>query len=172
MNETLHLCQHGLLGDLEKIPTRTILNTLDDDGNNALLCAAANPNSDCLRFVLNLGAKALWISNINGEGPLHIAARENLPQNIELLLEKKLFDIDNRDSCGRTPLHLAVLHNSADAVDCLLGFGASPSSKDNNTYSPGTPANSLFIRTEDTRTLVEIFLRRGFSSELALAAAE
>lgn len=56
----------------------------------------------------------------DGQTPLHMAARLNLPQAIEYLLMNKNLNPTIKDKQGNTALHLAVTTNSLDAALILL----------------------------------------------------
>ena len=66
----------------------------------------------------------------NGFTPLHIAAQQNDPTMLLLLLEygagggKQATHIDVRNNAGDTPLHVACIHNSVLAATCLINSGS------------------------------------------------
>ncbi|KAJ8687173.1 hypothetical protein QAD02_022967 [Eretmocerus hayati] len=55
--------------------------------------------------------------------PLHIAARNNNSDIVEVLVENG-FRVDCKDGCGRTPLHLASLHWNTGVIDTLIEFNS------------------------------------------------
>ena len=61
-------------------------------------------------------------------GVLATVSPEKRYRNLELLLNLGA-DLEQRDECGRTPLHLAVLLEDLKAVDVLLGGGCNPRAK-------------------------------------------
>ena len=61
---------------------------------------------------------------VHGIRPLHIAASQNHPQAVRILLEAGRADADATDSAGRTALHIAAIGDAADAASTLLEAGA------------------------------------------------
>lgn len=101
-----------------------------------------NPHSPLEFLILNRDAESIKLrlasGNVNtgrvskgpaGDGPLHcaaIACQTKTPASAKVaykILDDLLeagFDVDARNDLGRTPLHLAVLHCSAEAVKRIL----------------------------------------------------
>lgn len=75
--------------------------------------------------------------------PLHIAVRRS-PVIVEKLL---LFGacIDAKNSCGKTPLHMACIHNEREVVAILLQFGADINVSCNSRRVPLDYINSLYV---------------------------
>lgn len=67
--------------------------------------------------------------NIYGESPLHIAAKMNRPDLIQLFIEEFEADIEARDSMGKTPLMTACLSKNdhkpnIEVINMLINQGA------------------------------------------------
>lgn len=61
--------------------------------------------------------------NSKGFSPLHEAARGDLPDVVEALIESGA-EIEMKNHAGETPLTLAVRYSKVDAVDVLCNAGA------------------------------------------------
>lgn len=79
----------------------------------ALEIAATRGNSDTMTLLLDAGATA----------SLTFAARSGSASAVSLLLERGA-DIEAKDECGHTALHIAVLGHYPEIVHCLLKSGA------------------------------------------------
>ena len=67
------------------------------------------------------------------------------------------FPVDSRDATNKTPLMIAACHGELQAVECLVGKGASPSLEDNDGW------NSLHwaSRTGNTHIIELLLLTHG-----------
>ena len=87
-----------------------------------------------------------------GETPLHFMAYLGDSDAIRLLVENGS-NISAIDNFGNTPLHMAVRHRQAHAVDQLLTFGADPKIKNAENHTPENiahidnyqPTRKLFV---------------------------
>lgn len=122
------------------------VNTVDEtDGLNGLHILGLKSRKgesktlDIAKLFIERGA-ALDAKDIQGNTPLHTAAKEGLVDLCGLLidhaekLQKSLVNCPN--SKGSTPLHLAAQEGQGDVVELLLGRGAKPNVKDNNFWLP------------------------------------
>lgn len=64
------------------------VNKADNDGNTALMNAAAGPNTEALELLLSK-VKDINVQNAKGESALSIAIQSGTPKAVELLLNKK-----------------------------------------------------------------------------------
>eukprot|EP00968_Pinguiococcus_pyrenoidosus_P021163 scaffold2686_cov167-Pinguiococcus_pyrenoidosus.AAC.2 len=74
--------------------------------------------------------------------PLHIAAADNRNKIVQFIVKYinegyiKDFGVDEKDSKGRTPLHVALQNKAEAAAECLLRRGASATVADNSGRTP------------------------------------
>ncbi|KAL0209433.1 hypothetical protein RCL1_007801 [Eukaryota sp. TZLM3-RCL] len=93
-------------------------------------CLHLSVESGCIEttnYLLSLNnSKLNSIRTVNGRSPLHVALKKNLDQNfdlqksleiVKLLMQK--FDINEPDSNGLTPFHLAIGSNFYEILDLL-----------------------------------------------------
>lgn len=133
---------------------REILNTQNDDGNNALHLAVLNRNAEIVKAV----AKSCIECNIRnkyGYAPLHLAVLAGDEEISLILLKEAKADINVTDKIGATPLILAAKNNLKEMVDFLLKNGANPKKTDNNGkdykfYMPASDIKELKIEAEPT----------------------
>jgi ankyrin repeat protein len=72
-------------------------------------------------------------------GPIHDAARKGDVKKVNALLHADPNIVNDRDSNGDTPLHVAALHNQLAIAQSLLQAGAEVNAK--NSYGAFTPAD-------------------------------
>lgn len=91
-------------------------------------------NRDTLRLISLLEIDAdIDKKDDMGVTPLHIAAREDYQEGLELLLERGA-DVNVQSMYGATPLHYGI--KSCDVVKALLNKGASPNYSDKFGETP------------------------------------
>ena len=159
-------CLSGTDKELSVFTKRQIAKTPD-----AINFAAANPNPSCLQFIL--GHRSTWSKfqlKRLPEGPVHAAARANLPANIELLLQFKAAEVNDRchSSPGETALHIAFSSKRSKAARCLLRHGADPLIEDDNGM---TPLHLILGPSRVDKNLEKVVLDHGFLPQLATIAA-
>lgn len=96
-----------------------LVNCKNKDGWNSLHLAGRQGNCDIFKLLLNFGAE--YTKTKNGRTPLHIAA---LHQNLGIINLMSIRDINEKDNCGNTALHEAVLGKSIEICDFLIDQGA------------------------------------------------
>lgn len=128
---------------------------LDSRGDTALISAAGHP--DVVSFLLSQGANPR-LKNARGSTVLHASAC--WPPCLELLLPLGL-PLDEPDSEGDAPIHLAAQGGSADAVRILTQAGANLNARN----SAGASALHRIFDSDEFRPDVE------FPVFLALVAA-
>jgi ankyrin repeat protein len=72
-------------------------------------------------------------------GPIHDAARKGDAKKVKALLQADAKIVNDRDSNGDTPLHVAALHNQLAIAQVLLEAGADVNAK--NSYGAFTPGD-------------------------------
>lgn len=89
-----------------------------------------------MKSLLTAGA-SVTVSDVYGFFPLHYLASKRFSSVGIRLLVSQGSDVNKRNAFkGRTPLHLAVESDNQDAIHTLLGCGANPFIKDNDSESP------------------------------------
>ncbi|XP_030849658.1 serine/threonine-protein phosphatase 6 regulatory ankyrin repeat subunit A-like [Strongylocentrotus purpuratus] len=107
----------------------------DNDGDSLVHVASLGGGLETLKFVLDLEGMSKLISSKNNVGqiPLHSAAKVGNIDCVELLLaqdtrqedgEDSCFLVDEQDSQGKTPLHLAVEGGFSPVIEALIEAGA------------------------------------------------
>ncbi|KUL86888.1 hypothetical protein ZTR_05366 [Talaromyces verruculosus] len=106
------------------------INLQNTVGETALHLAELEYNSRLSSVLLNESAD-VSVTDMFGNTPLHYAARcsEDVDTKITDLLAQNAF-IEARDEKGRTPLHLALLEGTTNAVDTLIRHKADFQTKD------------------------------------------
>eukprot|EP00930_Biecheleria_cincta_P031219 TRINITY_DN21673_c0_g1_i1.p1 TRINITY_DN21673_c0_g1~~TRINITY_DN21673_c0_g1_i1.p1 ORF type:complete len:912 (-),score=231.28 TRINITY_DN21673_c0_g1_i1:227-2908(-) len=107
---------------------RADINFKDSSGWTPLTMATFVGRRDCVEFLLKQsghGSKKLRldIKNRTGRTALHIAARKDLVDIIELLV-KNSASPDIKDPDGWTPVHHACFHGNSASVALLVSLGA------------------------------------------------
>jgi ankyrin repeat protein len=95
-----------------------------DKGESPLMLAAIKGQFDLCQQLIARGADV----NKTGWTPLHYAASGGMSAVIQLLLDHYAY-IDAESPNGSTPLMMAAMYGSADAVKTLLSAGADPTVK-------------------------------------------
>lgn len=133
---------------------REVLNTQNDDGNNALHLAVLNRNAAIVKSVAKSGIECN-VRNKNGYAPLHLAVLASDEEIASILLKDAGADINVTDNTGATPLILAAKNNLVEMVDFLLKKGADARKTDNNGknykfYMPASDIKELKIEAKPT----------------------
>ena len=122
---------------------------LGDDGVRSLMLfeAAQEGNEALVGRLLDQGTRANQTHNRNWTA-LHVAASQNFPSIVSLLLEKGRADVDKRNEDGKTALALATENGHEDVVKVLLRRGANT-----GKYDPGV--NTAFnLASKSIKTLL------------------
>jgi ankyrin repeat protein len=141
-NTLLHL-EAGTYGELYMLRLLLACNAYVDVTNlarNTALHEAFNRGDEALvkiQLLIDHGADPSC-PNIDGDTPLHLAARTGpQPDLTKLLLENEV-DVNARDAKGNTALHIAItnLERSKDVVQVLLAHHADPNIRNFHGDSP------------------------------------
>jgi ankyrin repeat protein len=98
------------------------INTLDENGETALMYSVSGGHDDISRFLLDKGAAVDALSS-SGETALFYAALKERPSAARLLLERGA-KINAKNANGDTPLMIATSHGSLETAKILLDKGA------------------------------------------------
>ena len=115
-------------------------NPIDFQGVNPLMYATQMCESDNLLEMLieaNAGLDLHTQFDHRGETALHIAARKNQTKNMQVIFNKvSNVNIDMEDTTRKTPLAVACLCNSLDAVRFLISTKANIHARDKDGMFP------------------------------------
>lgn len=107
---------HGAVISLLEEDSRT----LDSSGNNQLMLAAREGDTELVRKILEKGRVGINAKNHDGQTALHLAARFGHANVVRLLLNTDGVDVNAYDNSGDTPLHFAARNGHIDMVRLLL----------------------------------------------------
>lgn len=115
------------------------INARDDNGNTALIQATIYKNIAICRLLLESGATDDGSELCQGRGvllvssALHLAVEmPSFSQSLIELMLKKCSNINDRNSCGRTAIHLVMTHQNYAVVKLLIRYGADLNAQDRN----------------------------------------
>lgn len=149
----------------------------DDNNNNAapmsLHEAAANPNSEILRNLLQNHPDVNVRRELDGATPLHIAAFTGQRGNVKLLLQAGA-EVNCKNKQGASPLHFASLKDFTKVSELLINAGAFIDDQVGNHMTPlHTAARQAHFGS--VRLLLErgasIDIQSGISGKTALYVA-
>ena len=106
---------------------RIVLNSQNGDYDTALSLAVRNNNLLVIELLVEAGA-SLELADKTGKAPLHFAAIMHTPQTLITLLNKitsmendmQNILLNQKERCGLTPLHMAVITKKYTSVEILL----------------------------------------------------
>ncbi|KAJ0988846.1 hypothetical protein J5N97_007202 [Dioscorea zingiberensis] len=132
---------HGLRSKLEENPS--LLNAWSSFAlQTSLHLAAGHNKSRIVKFLLEWKSTPkieLEATNLFGETPLHMAAKDGSNESIQILLEHGAL-LEAKTKNGMTPLHLAVSYaqrtDSCDTVNTLLEHNADCNAADDDHWTP------------------------------------
>ena len=137
---------------LERIKQKD-LNMRDKQGNTPLYAALTVNNNECAWLLIEAGAD-IHAKNENSQTMLHGAAAASNAEIMKFLLSNGFKDkINEKDSKGKTPLHIACEEvKGYTCVRMLLDAGANPNMKTPNGL---TPLHYAGWKTEHIRLLLK-----------------
>ncbi|KAJ8985951.1 hypothetical protein NQ317_010709 [Molorchus minor] len=128
LNKTTGLLISSFLGKTNilnaTVKAGASVNSTDNYGRSALHLAAYTGRHECVKLLLDHGAKVDAWDDKNQVTPLHCAAAMGHLSCLKLLV-KQGADI-NAGLCNRSPLHYAVQSSAVECVRVLLEHNASP----------------------------------------------
>lgn len=139
----------GKLGSIQKLlDLDSDIDAVDNSGWTALHYSILAPNGiHVIKKLLDSGAK--FLPDLKGKTILHYAARTASSKVIKLLCEKGQEFVNQKDSMGMTPLHLAGFKGNAEAMRALLKAGADINALDDD----GNTVLHLLAGTENIEAL-------------------
>ncbi|MBQ1960393.1 MAG: ankyrin repeat domain-containing protein [Akkermansia sp.] len=127
------LIKHHLVDVCTPIKTSYMI----DEKQIPIMYAIYNEYDDITKLMIEAaGDKVATMRDNDDNTLLHAAALAGKPEIVQLLLEKKLFDINGTNKCGATALRCAVTANSPETVQLLLeqaGINVNQGNADGNT---------------------------------------
>ncbi|XP_067660096.1 putative ankyrin repeat protein RF_0381 [Haliotis asinina] len=122
----LHLASEG--GNVEIIKhvlshVSTVIDSRDVDGWTPVMHTVRAGHKDAFNFLAEKGADLSKVSH-GKKNILHLACDGKNVEIIKYLLKHGIVDIDSRDKDGLTPLMHTAKHQSKDAFDILVKWGA------------------------------------------------
>ena len=165
--QILEISAFGRREELSTFCTRKVCSARSDNGNNALLLACSNAEIGCLEYLLSkprcrriLG----FLTNTDGEGPLHVAAKDDRLDRMQLLLHHKVASINDKTNTGDTPFHFALAGKQQSAASFLLEQGADPAARN---HAGQTAFVSILDNNVVDNNMREFFLEKGYWHFLA-----
>lgn len=127
LTRVLAAAEQGDAGELaEQLTQLTVsVNTRGGEGDTALHLASLYGHTDCVKVLLEQGARA-DVADEEGALPIHDAAAGGYLDILCMLLDSAPICIDAPDAEGDTPLHNAARGQYEDCVQLLLDRGADP----------------------------------------------
>lgn len=98
---------------------RVNLNVPRFDGFYSIHLIVASNKTDFVRVYLDQ-ERADPNLITEGTAPLHIAAKKNFHEIVQLFVNNKKTNVNLKDDSGMTPIHIAIQHNNFEAVKILM----------------------------------------------------
>jgi ankyrin repeat protein len=105
-------------------PQRSDIDAADSSGLTSFLQACLDNRFEMVEWLYSQGAN-YWISDNNGDTPLHLASRSKVRNLIEWLVMKGL-DLHALNKTGLSPIDLAIEHRARDLVNWMKSESSDP----------------------------------------------
>ena len=100
-----------------------------NDESTALMCASLNGHAECVRLLIQYGAKTDSKSD-GGATALLLAARNGHTECVRLLIDSGASKENAKNECGFTALMFAAANGHTECVGLLVDGGADKNAKD------------------------------------------
>lgn len=133
-----YAAERGQVGILEMLrPYVESVNTLDiKQGQSPLHIAVQKKHIFCIEYLLSAGAD-IYLQNRVGQNTLHTAASIDNHKALAIFVaDISQEDLDRKDFCGRTALHIAVERGHQKCIKILRNKGADIKAVDYNNKTP------------------------------------
>ena len=134
------------------------LDEVDTDRRSALHLAIRGKHWDVVKLLLDNGASSETRDN-QGNTPLQDSCETCPDVDVILRLIAGGAPVNRDNLRGRTPLHAAVLQNSADAVEVLVDNGSDVSAQDKDGFTPLMLAAASPADIRDFESKCELIVR-------------
>jgi ankyrin repeat protein len=139
-DQILDAARDGALDSLQTLFQQhgcSIVEAVDEDGENALQADCANGHLEIVRFLLSIAGAKLEATDNDGCTPLHYACCYGHLEIVKYLVESAGAVVEAAANCGWTPLHSASKGNQLMIVKYLVGVaGATVKATTENGESP------------------------------------
>ncbi|KAK7476632.1 hypothetical protein BaRGS_00032107 [Batillaria attramentaria] len=170
-----HACQHDdsdVAKDfIDKVEAKDeaelsmILGEKDKTGNTALHLAIKCRNTLTAEILVEKGAK-VDKPNVAKNTPIHLAAEKGDSDSLQLLLKRRVKDINAGNNQQETALHKAAKSGDSDCVKLLLNKGAVVSKRDSKKKTP------LEVAKKNRSEIVELLQKNLSDPANIIEAAE
>ena len=120
-----YACKKGVLAVVEAFKSQLEVENIREiqtyDTENTPLhiaCMHGDSSIDIVKYLIKQNAN-VNATNMNGETPLHVSARNGFTKLTQELLRRKV-NVDVQDTWGRTPLICAAMSNQEPVILLLL----------------------------------------------------
>lgn len=125
------------------------------NGHTALHDAAERGPARRMELLIEYGANVTLLTRPYKETPLHLATYQGDISKLRVLLGRRADVVNAQNADGDTTMHLAVLRfRTMEAIQLLLGYGASMEIRGRDRYTPLQYAISLDLE-EKARFLLD-----------------
>ena len=111
----------------------------DKDHKTILSYAIASNNYDLFKTVFNLfnhDKIKMNFKDIDGNTLLHEAATTNNINVVDLLVKTNEIDLEARNTCEETMLHIAIRFGDLDFIKHIVSYGVDVNVQDDDNYAP------------------------------------
>lgn len=126
-NGRIDILEYFYFDSKKRIDVKSVID--NKDKSTLLHVAASRGYKEMARWLIEKGAD-LYAKDSRGQSILHIAVIENQEEFVKCLVEDFNIKVDLWDDAGKTPLYWAMKKNYQNLIVYLIGKGADPNVKD------------------------------------------